>query len=263
MNKAFAAGVVVALLVSALIAPAWAAQVLKVGANPLPQAPILEFVKPFLAEEGIELQIIEFSDYVLPNIALAEGDIDANLFQHIPYLESFSADRNLDLTWIAGVFIAPIGVYSKKIDSLDQLRNGAEIGIPNDPTNGGRALLLLESAGLIKLREGAGLYATPLDIVQNPKRLRIREIEAPYLPRSLDDLDAAVINTTYSLEAGFVPVKDALFIEGAESPYINVLAVRRADAEREDLQKLARALTRPEVRDFILEYFEGSLVPAF
>lgn len=238
-------------------------KVLKVGTNPLPQAPILEFVKPLLREEGIELQIVEFADYVLPNLALAAGDIDANFFQHIPYLEQFSADHRLDLTWTVGVFIAPIGVYSKKLSSIDELPVGAQIGIPNDPTNGGRALLLLESAGLIKLRQGAGLQATPLDIAENPKRLRIREIEAPYLPRSLDDLDAAVINTTYALEAGFVPVKDALVIEGAGSPYVNVLAVRRADVDREDLRKLAEALTRPEVRDFILERFEGSLVPVF
>ena len=238
-------------------------KVLKVGANPLPQAPILEFVKPHLRAEGIDLEIVEFADYVLPNLALAAGDIDANLFQHIPYLEQFSADHNLDLTWTVGVFIAPIGVYSKKHSSLDRLPTGAQIGIPNDPTNGGRALLLLESAGLVKLRQGAGLQATPLDIVENPKRLRIREVEAAYLPRSLDDLDAAVINTTYALEGGFVPVKDALVIEGADSPYVNVCAVRRSDIEREDLRKLAEVLTRPEVRDFILDEFEGSLVPTF
>lgn len=252
-----------AVLTLPLTGVAGAKTVLKVGSSPLPQAPILEFVKPLLAEEGIELEIVEFTDYVMPNLALAQGDIDANFFQHIPYLETFARDHRLDLTWTEKVFIAPIGIYSKRLSSLDELGTRAQIAIPNDPTNAGRALLLLQSAGLIQLRSGVGLEATVFDIVRNPKNLRIVEVEAPYLPRALDDVDAAVINTTYALEAGFAPVKDAIFIEGAESPYANVVAVRTKDADRPEIKLLSEVLTRPEVRDFILEYFEGSLVPTF
>lgn len=258
--------VLLTLVLTALVAVAGLAAaktVLKVGSSPLPQAPILEFVQPILAEEGIELVIVEFTDYVMPNLALAQGDIDANFFQHIPYLETFARDHRLDLTWTEKVFIAPIGIYSKRIKSLDELKPRAQVAIPNDPTNAGRALLLLQAAGLIELRSGAGLEATVFDIVRNPKNIRIIEVEAPYLPRALEDVDAAVINTTYALEAGFVPVKDAIFIEGPESPYANVVAVRTADADRPEIQALSKALTRPEVREFILDYFEGSLVPTF
>jgi len=237
--------------------------VLRVGASTLPHAPILEFVKPMLAAEGIELQIIEFSDYVLPNLALAEGDIDANFFQHIPYLEDFAANHRLDLTWTVKVFLAPIGMYSKKITSIDQLRRGATIAIPNDVTNGGRALALLEQAGLLELREGVGANATVFDIVANPLNLRILELEAPLLPRALDDVDAAFINQTYALEAGFRPNRDAILLESGDSPYANVVATRTENANDPAIRKLGEVLTRPEVREFILEYFEGSLIPVF
>ncbi|MBO8141399.1 MAG: MetQ/NlpA family ABC transporter substrate-binding protein [Firmicutes bacterium] len=237
--------------------------VLRVGASTLPHAPILEFVKPMLAEEGIELEIVEFSDYVLPNLALADGDIDANFFQHIPYLEDFAASHGLELTWTEKVFLAPIGLYSNKIDSIDQLSRGAQIAIPNDVTNGGRALALLAQAGLLKLREGVGSDATVLDIVDNPLNLRIIELEAPLLPRALDDVDAAFINQTYALEAGLKPTEDAILLEGGDSPYANVVAARKDNADDPAIRKLGEVLTRPEVRDFILEYFEGSLIPVF
>lgn len=237
--------------------------VLRVGASTLPHAPILQFVKPRLAEEGIELEIIEFSDYVLPNLALANGDIDANFFQHIPYLEDFATSHRLDLTWTEKVFIAPIGMYSRKIDSIDQLSRGARIAIPNDVTNGGRALVLLEQAGLIKLREGVGANATVFDIVSNPLDLYILELEAPLLPRALEDVDAAFINQTYALEAGLKPTRDAILLESGDSPYANVVAVRAEDVDDPAIRKLGEVLTRPEVREFILEYFEGSLIPAF
>ncbi|MFS8542481.1 MAG: MetQ/NlpA family ABC transporter substrate-binding protein [Limnochordales bacterium] len=252
------------LLVLALGAAAGAqAQVIKVGATPVPHAEILEFIKPALAAEGIELQIVEFTDYVLPNLALSDGELDANYFQHIPYLETFSADHRLDLTVLVGVHIEPMGLYSQRVDSLEDLPQGATVAIPNDATNGGRALLLLQEAGLIRLAEGTGITATVFDIVDNPRNIRFRELEAPLLPRALADVDAAVINTNYALEAGLVPLRDALVIEGEESPYANVVAVRTGDEANPALLKLADALTRPEVRDFILERYEGAVVPVF
>lgn len=257
----------VAIMVTVLLAGSGlaAAQttVLRVGASTLPHAPILEFVKPMLAEEGIQLEIIEFSDYVLPNLALAQGDVDANFFQHVPYLEDFAANHGLDLTWTVKVFIAPIGLYSKKIDSIDQLSRGAQVAIPNDVTNGGRALMLLARAGLLELREGVAENATVFDIVANPLNLRIIELEAPLLPRALDDVDAAFINQTYALEAGLKPTQDAILLEAGDSPYANVVAARTDNADHPAVQKLGEVLTRPEVREFILEYFEGSLIPAF
>lgn len=262
LSVALAAGLAVAAG-RAPTAAAAARTVLKVGATAVPHAEILNFVKPLLATEGIDLQIIEFQDYVQPNLALADGELDANYFQHIPYLETFSKDHHLDLTYIAKIHIEPMGVYSRKIKDLKQLRDGAQIGIPNDPTNGGRALLLLQAAGLIKLRAGAGISATPFDIASNPKHLVIRELEAAQLPRALPDLDAAVINTNYALQAGLVPTKDALVIENAQSPYVNVLAVRTRDKNNPALLKLAAALQRPEVRQFILEKYKGAVVPVF
>src|SRR5690606_40001178 len=212
MRRILAVVALVALVAAAGAMAAAQPTVLRVGASTLPHAPILEFIKPMLAEEGIELQIIEFSDYVLPNLALAEGDIDANFFQHIPYLEDFAANHRLDLTWTVKVFTAPIGMYSKKIQSIDELPRGARIAIPNDVTNGGRALLLLEQAGLIELRKDIQGSPTVFDIVRNPRNLRIIELEAPLLPRALDDVDAAFINQTYALEAGLKPTQDAILL---------------------------------------------------
>lgn len=240
-----------------------AATVLRVGASPTPHVGILKSIESQLAKEGITLKIIEFQDYVQPNLALAEGELDANFFQHIPYLEQFSKDRKLDLTYIAKVHIEPIGVYSKKIKSIDKLKNNSIVAIPNDPTNGGRALLLLERAKLIELRKDVGLTATELDIVKNPKNLKIKALEAAQLPRALDDVDIAVINTNYALTINLVPTKDALFIEGSESPYANVLAVRTKDKDNPALQKLAKALNSQTVKDYILNTYKGSIVPAF
>src|SRR5690606_24725709 len=176
MRRILAVVALVALVAAAGAMAAAQPTVLRVGASTLPHAPILEFVKPMLAEEGIQLEIIEFSDYVLPNLALAQGDVDANFFQHVPYLEDFAANHGLDLTWTVNVFIAPIGLYSKKIDSIDQLSRGAQVAIPNDVTNGGRALMLLARAGLLELREGVAENATVFDIVANPLNLRIIEL---------------------------------------------------------------------------------------
>jgi D-methionine transport system substrate-binding protein len=236
---------------------------IKVGASPVPHAEILNVVKPILEKEGIKLEIVEFTDYVQPNLKLAEKELDANYFQHIPYLEDFSKEHNLDLTYIAKVHIEPMGIYSKKVKNLSELKEGATIAIPNDATNGGRALLLLQSAGVIKLKEGTGIKATVGDIAENPKNVKISELEAATLPRVLQDVDAAVINTNYALEAKLVPTKDALFIESADSPYVNILAVRKGDESRPELKKLAEALNSPEVKKFIEEKYQGSVVPAF
>lgn len=247
-------------------APAPAAsekKTIKVGATSVPHAEILNVVKPMLEKEGINLVIVEMNDYVRPNIAVAEKELDANFFQHIPYLTKFSEERKLDLTYTAAVHIEPMGVYSKKIKSLNDLQNGAEVGIPNDPTNGGRALALLAKAGVIKLKDNVGVNATVKDITENPKNLKIRELEAPQLPRSLDDLTLAVINTNYALEAKLVPSKDALFIEQKDSPYVNILVVRKGDENRPEIQKLTKALTSEEVKKFINEKYQGAIVPAF
>lgn len=236
---------------------------IKVGATPVPHAQILNVVKPLLEKEGITLEIVEFTDYVQPNLKLAEKELDANYFQHIPYLEDFSKEHNLDLTYIAKVHIEPMGIYSQKIKNLSELKEGATIAIPNDATNGGRALLLLQSAGVIKLKPDAGIKATVNDIIENPKKIKISELEAATLPRVLSDVDAAVINTNYALEAGLIPTKDALFIESANSPYVNVLVVRKGDESRPELKKLAEALNSPEVKKFIEETYKGAVVPAF
>ncbi|SJZ34025.1 MetQ/NlpA family ABC transporter substrate-binding protein [Selenihalanaerobacter shriftii] len=236
---------------------------LTVGATPVPHTEILEKIKPILAKEGIELEIKEFTDYVTPNIALADGSIDANFFQHVPYLNDFKEERDLDLTYIAKVHIEPMGLYSKKISSLDEIEDGATIALPNDVTNEGRSLLLLAEHGLIKLDKDAGLKATPVDIVENPKNLKFEEIAAAQLPRVLPDVTAAVINTNYALEADLVPTKDAIIMEGSESPYANVLAVKMEDKDNEALNKLADALTSKPVKKFIQEKYKGSIVATF
>ena len=254
---------VVILIVSLLLFSGAAnAATLKVGASPVPHAEILNLVKPDLAAVGIYLEVIEFTDYVRPNLALAEGELDANYFQHIPYLETFCEDHRLDLSYITKVHIEPMGVYSEKIDDISQLKKGARVAIPNDPVNGGRALLLLERQGLIELDPGAGITATVFDIISNPHNLQFSELEAAQLPRVLPDVDLAIINTNYALEAGLVPMTDALFIEDAESPYVNIVVVRTADVDREDLAKLSEALLTDKVRDFIIEQYKGAVVPA-
>ncbi len=237
--------------------------IVKVGATALPHAEILAVVKPLLATEGIDLQIIEMTDYVTPNIAVAEKELDANFFQHIPYLNKFSTERNLALTYTAAVHIEPMGIYSKKIKNLTELPAGAKVAIPNDPTNGGRALALLDKAGIIKLKDGVGVNATVSDIVTNAKNVQISELEAPQLPRVLEDVSIAVINTNYALEAKLVPTKDALYIEQKDSPYVNILTIRKGDETRPEIQKLTKALTSEEVRKFINEKYQGAVVPAF
>lgn len=257
--KGLAAGAIVSTLL-----PAFAAEpvTLKVGASPLVTGDILEFVKPALAKKGINLKIIEFTDYIQPNLALADKEIDANLFQHKPFMDKFCQDRGLKLAALPGIFIAPIALYSKKIKDVKELKKGDTITIPNDPTNGGRALQLLAGAGLLKLKEGVGHAATVEDIIDNPLRLRIVEVEAATLPRTLDDARAAVINQTYALPAGLNPVKDSLLIESKDSPYANMVAIRTGD-NRPELVELNNTLHTPEVKQFILEHYKGSLIPSF
>lgn len=239
------------------------ARPLKVGATSVPHAQILEFVKPALEKEGIKLQIVEYNDYVQPNLNLADKQLDANYFQHIPYLEDFCASHKLNLVWVCKVHIEPMGLYPGRVKSLDGFREGDKIGIPNDVTNAGRALLLLQKAGLIRLKEGTGIKATVNDVAENPKRLQIVEIEAAMLPRVLPDLAAAVINGNYAIQAGFQPTKDALFLESGDSPYANVLVVRKGDENRKEIQALARVLQSEDVKKFIQDTYKGSVIPAF
>ena len=227
---------------------------LKVGATAVPHAEILEVVKPLLEKEGINLEIVEFNDYVQPNLALNDKELDANFFQHEPYLKNFMEEhKEVKLKSALGVHIEPMGVYSKKVKDLKDLKDGAAIAIPNDPTNGGRALLLLQKAGLLKLKDGVNEKATVQDVTENPHNFKFQEVEAAQVPRTLDDVDAAVINTNYAMQVNLVPTKDALIMEDNTSPYVNILAVRDGDEQRPEIQALVKALQSKEVKDFINE----------
>jgi D-methionine transport system substrate-binding protein len=244
-------------LVSLFIAAAFgtgaagAAETLKVGASPVPHADILKSVQKDLQEKGIKLVIVEFQDYVQPNLALADKSLDANYFQHIPYLETFSGERKLNLKSAGGVHVEPIALYSKKVKSLDNIKKGATVGIPNDPTNGGRALLLLSKAGLIELNPSAGIKATLSDVKANPKNLKFKEI------------DLTVINSNFAIGAGLNPVKDSLVIESSESPYVNIVAVRAGDENKPAIKELLKALHSEKTKKFINEQYKGAVVPAF
>lgn len=236
---------------------------IKVGVTAGPHAQILEQVKKAAAKEGLTIQVVEFSDYVQPNAALAAGDLDANSYQHKPYLDQQVKDRGYKFAVVASTVSFPIGIYSKKVRHLAELKPGARFGLPNDPTNGGRVLLLLQDKGLIKLKPGAGLKATPLDVVENPKKLRFVELDAAQLPRSLDDLDVSAINTNYAISAGLNPGKDAIAMEGPNGPYANILVVREADRNQPWVAKFVKAYRSPEVREFIKTEFKGSVVADF
>lgn len=236
---------------------------LKVGATAVPHAEVLNFVKPELANEGIDLEVQEFSDYTQLNPALDSKELDANYFQHIPYLDSYNEGAGSNLVTIAKVHIEPLGIYSETITNIEDVTDKAVVAIPNDATNGGRALLLLEKAGLITLKDDAGLSATVLDITDNPKQLDIKELDAASLPRTLGEVDIAVINTNYALSAELNPKDDAIFIEDKDSPYVNVLVARAEDQNNEALKKLAQALNTEAVRKFIDDTYEGAVVPAF
>lgn len=236
---------------------------IKVGVTAGPHAQIFEVVKRVADKDGLKVQVVEFSDYIQPNAALVAGDLDANSYQHQPFLDQQIKDRGYKLTSVGYTVNFPIGLYSKKVKDLKDLKEGARFGIPNDPTNGGRVLLVLQDKGLIKLKPSAGLKATPLDVVENPKKLRFVELEAAQLARSLDDLDAAAVNTNFALSAGLNPAKDAIAQESAKSPYVNVLVVRDADKDKPWVAKLKKAYHSDEVRNFIQTEFKGAVLAGF
>lgn len=236
---------------------------LKVGVTPGPHAQIMEVVKKVAEKDGLKIQIVEFSDYVQPNVALNQGDIDINSFQHLPFLENMVKDRKYDLVMLAKTFTFPMGLYSKRIKNIKDLKDGATIAIPNDPTNGGRALVLLEKAGLIKLKPGLGHKASVIDIAENPRKFKIRELEAAQIPRTLEDMELAAINTNYAMSAGLIPAKDALILEDAGSPYANILAVRGKDKDNPLYQKFVKAYQSEEVKKFVNEQFKDSVIVAW
>ena len=253
-----------ALSVAAVFAATAAhAEKLSVAATPVPHAELLEFVKPTLAKQGVELDIKVFTDYVQPNQQVADGQIDANFFQHLPYLDSFNKEHKTKLVAVGQVHVEPFGAYSSKIKDIKDLKDGAQVALPNDPSNGARALLLLQKQGLIKLKDPGNILATSRDIVENPKKLKFRELEAATLPRVLPDVDVALINTNYALEAGLNPVKDALFIEGSDSPYANIVVTTEAKRKDPAIKKLVQALNSAEVKQFINDKYKGAIVPAF
>lgn len=237
---------------------------LKIGATPVPHAEMLAEIKNDLKDKGITLEVIEFNDYVQPNIALNDKELDANFFQHEPYLNDFVKEhKEMKIKNAAGIHVEPMGIYSHKIKSLSDLPDGAKVSIPNDPTNGGRALLLLEKAGLLKLKDGVKETATVQDITDNPKHLAISEVEAAQLPRTLDDVDISVINTNFAMNANLNPMKDALFMEDKTSPYVNIIVVREGDEKRAEIKELISALQNDKMKKFILDKYNGAIVPAF
>ncbi len=239
------------------------AETLSIAATPVPHAEILEFVTPLLKKEGIELDVKVFNDYVQPNIQVNEKHLDANYFQTIPYLEEFNRANKTELVVARKVHIEPLAIYSKHIKKGDAIPQNAKVSIPNDASNGGRALLLLHSNKIIELKDPSNPIATISDIISNPYNIQIIEVEAATLPRTLEDVDLSVINTNYALDAKLNPVKDSLFIEHSDSPYVNVIAVHKDRVNDEKIQKLVRALNSDEVKNFINEKYSGSVLPAF
>ncbi|KJY33488.1 MULTISPECIES: MetQ/NlpA family ABC transporter substrate-binding protein [unclassified Streptomyces] len=238
---------------------------LTVVASPTPHGQILKYVKDNLADKaGLKLNVKEVTDYVTPNTAVQDGSADANYFQHVPYLEDFNKKRGTDIVSVEAVHLEPLGVYSKKVKAIAELPDGATIGLPNDATNEGRALKLLADNKLITLKDGAGTAATPADVTGNPKNFKWKELEAAQLPRSIADLDAAVINGNYALDSGLKPATDAIVLEKAEgNPYANILAVKKGKENDPRVKKLAELLHSAEVKKFIDDTFQGSVIPAF
>lgn len=235
---------------------------LRIGATPGPHAQILEFIKPLVAKRGIELKIVEFSDYVIPNTALAAGELEVNSFQHQPYLDNQNRDRGFKIVSVGQTVNFPLGIYSKKHKSWDTVPDGGIIVIQNDPTNGGRALLLLQDKGVIKLKPESGLTPTVADITANPKKLKFREIDAAQTPRTLDDVDAAAVNTNYATPAGLT-LKDAILRESPKGPYVNVIAVRAQDKDKPWVKTLVEIYRSPEVKAFIEEKFKGAVLASW
>lgn len=236
---------------------------LSVAATAVPHAEILEVVKPLLEKQGVTLDVRVFNDYVQPNDQVVQKQIDVNYFQTEPYLDAYNRDRKSDLVTVIGVHIEPFGAYSRRFKSLAELPQGADVVIPNDPSNNSRALILLDKAGVIKLKDPGNALSTQRDIVANPKQLKFRELDSAMLPRVLDQVDLALINTNYALDAGLNPTRDALAIESKDSPYVNFLVARADNKDDPRVQKLAKALTSPEVKAFIERKYQGAVLPAF
>lgn len=257
MKKLFSTLLIFILSVSAY------SKVFKVGVTPVPHTAFLELIKDDLKKEGLDLEIVEFNEYVIPNIALAEGELDANFFQHLPYLTKFSQDRKLQLNSLGTVHIAPLALYSNRVKSVNDLKNGASIAIPNDPSNLGRSLILLHLNGVIKLKNPKDWLSTEFDVVENPKKLKFKLVEAPQLPRVLKDVDAAVIPGNFALQSGLNPVKQGLILEDKDSDYANVVAVRKGDENREDVKTFFKVLRSQKLKDFIAKEYDGGVIPAF
>ncbi|MET3505691.1 MetQ/NlpA family ABC transporter substrate-binding protein [Halalkalibacter oceani] len=236
---------------------------LVVGVTAGPHEQILEKVKELAAEQGLEIDPVVFTEYVMPNVALDEGDLDLNVFQHKPYLEDFKEDRNLDLTDVATAVNFPMGIYSTELADVSELQEGDTLGLPNDPTNGARSLMLFEAAGLIKLDPEAGSSAMVSDIIENPKNLEFIELEASQIPRQLDELAAAAINTNFAIEHGYVPTEDSIFIEASDSPWVNLIVTRTENKDDPVVQKFIEIYQSDEVKQFIEEEFAGSVVASW
>ncbi|SUB64649.1 D-methionine-binding lipoprotein metQ precursor [Plesiomonas shigelloides] len=234
---------------------------IKVGVISGAEEQVAEVAKKVAKQQyGLDVELVSFSDYITPNAALADGSLDVNAFQHKPYLDQQIADRGYKLAVVGNSFVYPIAGYSKKIKNVSELADGASVALPNDPTNLGRSLLLLQAQGLIKLKDGSGLNATLLDVVDNPKKLKLVELEAPQLPRSLDDVDLAIINTTYASQIGLTPPKDGLFVEDKASPYVNLIVAREDNKDAENVQKFVKAFQTEEVYQAANEVFKGGVV---
>ncbi len=250
------------LLLAMLPTLGLAKDTIKVAATPVPHAEMLEFAKT-IAPEDFNIEIFTVTDYVIPNIMLNDNEVDANFMQTIPYMEGFSRDNNMDLASLGAVHIEPLGGYSYKIKSLNDLPNNAKIAIPSEATTGGRALALLHKQGIITLQDPSKFLSTVADIVENPKNVSFIELDSPLLTHSLDEVDLAFINTNYALDANLNPVKDALIIEDKDSPYVNVITVNTKDLKDPKALKLLEILTSDQMKDFINEKYQGSVVPAF
>lgn len=261
-RRAFVGGFALALAIASGAANAQPLQTVRIAVTPGPHAQILEAVKPIAAAKGLDLKITEFSDYVVPNAALSAGEIEANSFQNQPYLDNQKSDRGYKIETAALTVNFPLGIYSKKHKTWDTVPNGGTIAIQNDPTNGGRSLLLLQDKGVIKLKPGVGFKPTVVDIVENPKRLKFIEIDAAQTPRSLDDVDAAAVNTNYATPAGLKP-SDALLLEDPKGPYVNIIAIRSADKDKPWVKALVEAYRSPETKAFVEKTFGGAVLPSW
>ena len=235
-------------------------KVVKIGVSPEPHQKLVELVKEDLEKEGIKLEIVTFTDYIQPNLALDGKELDINFFQHKPYLDKFNSEKNTKISTLGNIHVEPMGLY---LNGKTEIKDGAEIAIPNDASNGARALILLDKNGLIKLKDNTNILSSVKDIVENPKKIKFTEVEAAQLPRVIKDVDGAVINGNYAIEAGLNPTKDAKFIEGKDSPYANILAVRTGEENNETYKKVLKALQSEKVKEFINKTYNGAVVPAF